>query len=109
MKANLYELGQDLKHPYQRALLLIAAIPLFPEYVSFFLVIASAIFALQDLRQNPRTIRIGFIGKVALAGKQAGNGQERVSQPTAVGRRRHEAFAAHSILGVGQQLRTWRS
>ena len=67
MKANLYELGQDLKHPYQRALLLIAAIPLFPEYISFFLVIAAAVFALQDLRQNPREIRIGFIGKALLA------------------------------------------
>lgn len=66
MKSNLKELVIDLKLPYLRALLLIALIPLFPEYISFFLAIAAFIFARQDIRQRKAKLRIGTIGKLLL-------------------------------------------
>ena len=64
MKANLQQFSQDLQQPYLRALLLIAIIPLFPEYLSFLLVIPAFLFAIQDIRQNHRTLRIGTVGKL---------------------------------------------
>ncbi len=67
MKTSLRQLGQDLKLPSQKALLLLAIIPLFPEYISFFLVIAAAIYAWKDLRQSHRPIQVSFIGKLMLA------------------------------------------
>ena len=64
MKSNLKELVADLKLPYLRALLLIALIPLFPEYVSFFFAIAAFFFAWKDIRQQNKKIHIGIIGKL---------------------------------------------
>lgn len=67
MKTNLRQLGQDLKLPHQRALLLIALVPLFPEYISFFLVLAAGIFAWKEMRETKSRIEIGPIGKMLLA------------------------------------------
>ena len=67
MKSNLQEWIIDLKTPYLRALLLIALIPLFPDYTSFFFAIGAFVFALQDIRQRQSKIRIGTIGKLLLA------------------------------------------
>ncbi len=66
MKTSLRQIGQDLRQPYQRALLLIALIPLFPEYISFFLVLAACYFTWRELRHNHKTIEIGTIGKLLL-------------------------------------------
>lgn len=66
MKANLQQFSQDLKQPYLRALLLIALIPLFPEYVSFLLVLLAVIFTIKDMREHPRPIYVGTIGKLLL-------------------------------------------
>ncbi len=66
MGITLQQFRMDLQQPWQRALVLIALVPLFPEYISFLLVIGAAIFAYKDLRQNPRRIRIDFIGKLLL-------------------------------------------
>ncbi len=66
MGITLQQFRVDLQQPWQRALVLIALVPLFPEYISFFLVIAAAFFAYKDLRQNPRHIRIDLIGKLLL-------------------------------------------
>lgn len=66
MKSNLRELVVDLKLPYLRALLLIALVPLFPEYISFFLAIGAFLFAWQDIRQRNHKIRLGAIGKLLL-------------------------------------------
>lgn len=63
MKTNLRELIIDLKSPYLRALLLLALIPLFPEYVSFLLAIAAFFFARQDMRQRNHKLKLGTIGK----------------------------------------------
>jgi len=67
VKTNLKELVIDLKLPYLRALCLIALIPLFPEYISFFLAIGAFIFAWQDFRKEKRKIHLGAIGKLLLA------------------------------------------
>ncbi len=67
MKTSLRQIQQDLKEPAQRALLLIALIPLLPEYISFFVVIIAGIFGWQAMRQSKQPIRIGFIGKLLLA------------------------------------------
>ena len=67
MKHNLRELVVDLKLPYLRSLLLIALIPLFPEYISFFLAIPAFIFAWQDIRSRKEKIRLGTIGHLLLA------------------------------------------
>ena len=66
MGITLQQFRMDLQQPWQRALVMIALVPLFPEYISFFLVIAAAIFAYKDLKQNPRHIRIDLIGKLLL-------------------------------------------
>lgn len=62
VKEILCKVRGDLKQPYFRALLLLAVIPLFPEYISFFLVIAAAFFAYKDIRQRQHKVRLGFIG-----------------------------------------------
>ncbi len=67
MKTSLRQIGQDLKMAYQKALLLIAIIPLFPEYFSPFLVFGAAVFAFQDIRQRGEKIKVSFIGKLLLA------------------------------------------
>ena len=67
MKSSLKDFAIDLKLPYLRSLLLIALIPLLPEYISFFLAIGALIFACQDIRQRKAKIRLGAIGKILLA------------------------------------------
>ena len=66
MKTDLKQLTVDLKHPYLRSLLLLALIPLFPEYISFFLAIAAFFFAYKDIKQQQRKVRLGSIGKILL-------------------------------------------
>lgn len=66
MKTSLRQMRQDLKDPAQRAMLLIALIPLFPEYISFFFVIAAGVFCWQSMLQNKQSLHIGFIGKLLL-------------------------------------------
>lgn len=62
MKEVLCKIRSDLKEPYFRALLLLAMIPVFPEYISFFLVMAAAIFAYKDVRMRQQKLRLGFVG-----------------------------------------------
>ncbi len=67
MGVSLQQFRMDLKQPWQKSLLFLAMAPLFPEYISFFLVIFSCLFAVKDIRQNQRKIQIGIIGKLLLA------------------------------------------
>lgn len=67
MKTSLRQIRQDLQEPGQRALLLLAMIPLFPEYISFFIVVLAGAFAWQELKQTNRPLQIGVIGKLLLA------------------------------------------
>lgn len=62
MKEMLGKFRQEWKQPYFRALVLLAVIPIFPEYISFFLVVAAAISAYKDVRLNNKSIRLGFMG-----------------------------------------------
>ena len=66
VRAGLNRYKLDLKQPWQTALLLIAVIPLFPEYLCFPLVIAAGIFAWRDLKQHNRPLRLDKIGKLLL-------------------------------------------
>lgn len=66
MKTDLRQLVVDLKSPYMRALLLLALIPLFPEYISFILAIVAFFFAWRDLRQQNKKLQLGTIGKLLL-------------------------------------------
>lgn len=56
----------DVRQPYLRALLLLAVVPLFPEYISFFLVIFATFSAIKDVRRNHRSIKVGTIGKLLM-------------------------------------------
>lgn len=67
MKEMWKQLRTELKEPYFSALALLAIVPFFPEYISFFLVIAAVLFARKDMKQNGQKIRLGFIGKLLTA------------------------------------------
>lgn len=67
MKETLSKIRSELKQPYFCALLLVALVPVFPEYFSFLLVIAAAAFAGQDMKLHNRKLRVGFIGKALIA------------------------------------------
>lgn len=67
MRNILDKIGSECKQPYFCALLLIACVPLFPEYLSFVLVAFAAVFAAKDLRLYNRKLRIGIIGKLLIA------------------------------------------
>ena len=67
MKANIQEMFTNLRLPYLRSLLLIALVPLFPEYICFILVIGAILFAIQDKKQNNAKWRLGIIGLGLLA------------------------------------------
>ncbi len=66
MKTSLRQFWQDLRFPHQKALLLIALIPLFPEYISFLLVLAAGILTVRALRVEGKKLAIGTIGKLLL-------------------------------------------
>lgn len=66
LKTSLRQIRLDLQQPGQRALLLLAMIPLFPEYISFFIVVLAGAFAWQELKQTNRPLQIGMIGKLLL-------------------------------------------
>lgn len=61
------KLKLELKQPYFCALLLLAIIPFFPEYISFFLVIGAALLARKAMRLDQQKMRLGFIGKLLIA------------------------------------------
>lgn len=67
MRETFRKVKIELKQPYFCALLLIACVPIFPEYFSFFLVVAAAAFAGRDLRLHKRKLRTGIIGKFLIA------------------------------------------
>lgn len=66
MGVSLHQFRMDLKQSWQKALLFLALVPLFPEYICFFLVLIAAVFAAMDMKQNHRPIRIDLIGKLLL-------------------------------------------
>lgn len=67
MKTHISQFFADIHQPYLRALLLLALVPLFPEYLSFVLVLGALFFAIKDIRQDHRALKMGTIGKLLLA------------------------------------------
>ena len=66
MKQTVEDIRSELGQPYFCALLTLSLVPIFPEYISFLLVLVAVIFAIKDLRKNHRKIRLGLIGKFLL-------------------------------------------
>lgn len=66
MSTNLKQFRADLSQSWLKAFILIAFVPLLPEYISFLLVIPAVILAWKDIRGNGRRLRLGPIGKVLL-------------------------------------------
>lgn len=56
----------DLRQPWILSLLMIALVPLFPEYIAPFLAIFAFLFALIDVKQHHRHVRVGAAGKILL-------------------------------------------
>lgn len=67
MKTHISQFFADVRQPYLRALLLLAIVPLFPEFLSFVLVLLAGYFAVKDIRQNRRPLKVGTIGKWLIA------------------------------------------
>ncbi len=55
------------EHMFTWAILLLTAVPIFPEYCAPVLAIASLVFAGMDARQRNTTVQIGALGKILLA------------------------------------------
>lgn len=66
MREIFHKVQYLCKQSYFCALLLLAVIPIFPEYISFLLVIGAAVFAIKDIRHDQRKLRVGVIGKLLL-------------------------------------------
>lgn len=66
MSTNLKQFRADLTQPWLKSFMLISLVPLFPEYISFLLVIPAVILAWMDIRKSGRAVRLGFIGKLML-------------------------------------------
>ncbi len=66
MSTNIRQFKHDLRQPWLQAFCLLAAIPLLPEYISFFLVIPAFFLAWKDRLQHHRPLRIGTLGKLLL-------------------------------------------
>ena len=64
MKKALTLFKNSFAQPYFCALFFIAILPLVPEYIAFVCIIPAALFAYKDLKQNPRPLRFGAIGKL---------------------------------------------
>lgn len=64
MKCALHTMRQKLKQPYFCALLFLSLIPLFPEYISFVLVIVAASFTYKDIQLRQQHLHVGTIGKL---------------------------------------------
>lgn len=56
----------SLRQPWMKCLILIACIPLFPEYIAPFLAIVAFLFAVYDAKRHHRGVRVGAAGKVII-------------------------------------------
>ena len=57
MTIGFQQISREFRKDYFKALLLIALVPLFPEYLSFFLIIGALTFAIRDMKQSGRKLR----------------------------------------------------
>ncbi len=66
MKKRLIQIRDDLKQPWLLALLFIACIPVFPEYVAPLLAGGAVLAAYFDAKGSGRRILVGTLGKIML-------------------------------------------
>ena len=66
MKARIEDLKSTLSQPWLLALLMVAVIPLFPEYIAPLLAIGAVIAANADAKRRGRVLSVGPIGKLLL-------------------------------------------
>ena len=64
MITNLKQFVIDLKSPYLLSLLLISLVPLFPDYITFFLILAALIPFYKDMKNRQAKPTINTIGKL---------------------------------------------
>lgn len=64
MKARIEDLKSTLSQPWLLALLMVAVIPLFPEYIAPLLAIGAVIAANADAKRRGRVLSVGPIGKL---------------------------------------------
>jgi len=64
MITNLKQFAIDLKSPYLLSLLLISLVPLFPDYITFFLILAALIPFYKDMKNRQAKPTINTIGKL---------------------------------------------
>ena len=62
MIVRLRQLPLEFSNDYFKSFLLLALVPLFPEYISFILVIGALIFAVKDIKASGRKIQMGTLG-----------------------------------------------
>ena len=66
MITNPKKFFADLKSPYLISLVLIALVPLFPEYISFLLILGAIIPFVKDMRARQAKLRCSTLGKLLL-------------------------------------------
>lgn len=63
---QLKEIAADMRKPYLCTLFLIALVPLFPEYISFFLILGALIPFAKDMSERKEKIKINTLGVLML-------------------------------------------
>lgn len=66
MKARLEDWKKTLSQPWLLSLLMVAVIPLFPEYIAPLLAIGAVVAANADAKRRGRVLSVGPIGKLLL-------------------------------------------
>ncbi len=61
------QIGEDLKQPWLLALLFVACIPIFPEYIAPLLAGGALLAAHFDAKRSARRVQVGTLGKIMLA------------------------------------------
>ena len=56
------QIPREFYRDYFKALVLLALVPLFPEYLSFFLIVGALVFAIKDIKTSGANIKIGTLG-----------------------------------------------
>lgn len=67
MKATLRDAKATLRQPWLLSILMVAAIPLFPEYIAPLLAVGALVMAYKDAKPRGRTFTVGTIGKILMA------------------------------------------
>jgi len=67
MTVGFQQIFREFHKDYFKALFMIALVPLFPEYLSFFLIVGALVFALRDMKQSGRKLRFGAVDLLVTA------------------------------------------